>query len=553
MSTLTTPPAPPHDQPKSGGLQPPLAKWLTPCCLLLALAAGYFAGLHGFKSSVANTVSSGPSKRQNQTSPALASQDQPAQKARPTNSPAGTATVIQTLERLVTLADFYQSPQNPLAGLSLEEAQAGLRYLDSKAAPKMNEWHQRLLRSVLYAAWAVHDLPGALAAARQLADPQTQQQCLSAILGHLAATDPEGALNEALALSSDRSAQNAYLTSIFKAWSEHDPQAALAYVLKHPDLPQIHNGAYALFEKLALQSPQFALDSALKLPPGTLRDNMLRPRLIKWMETDPDAALQWTLQLSDPLLRDEMLGGIISSSASAKVHDPLDFINKIESPEKRNQALNSYYASLSRRDTAAAMDFLLSLEDETLQKQLLFTTSNNLQRASDDKQNQFLAQLPSGNLREAMLQTLAPACVEQKRFPQAVRLLNEMADSSLRDYALHRLGYDWSAHDGKTAESWLRAQPSSTDRDIVLAGLAVHLVQKAPMEALRRIADIADLGVRRTAHVNSFHRWFKRDAAAATAWLSGNQFFTPQEKEKMLRDGPRRGQAFDTPLAQNPR
>ena len=360
-------------------------------------------------------------------------------------------------------------------------------------------------------------------------------------------------MNQALALSSDRSAQNAYLTSIIKAWSEHDPQAALAYVLKHPDLPQLHGGASALFEKLALESPQFALDSALKLPPGGLRDNMLRPRLIKWMEKDPDAALQWTLQLSDPLLRDEMLRDIVSSSASAKVHAPLDFINKIESPEKRNEALNSYYASLSRQDTAAAMEFLLSLEDETLQKQLLFTTSNSLQRASDDKQNEFLAQLPSENLREAMLQTLAPACLEQKRFPQAVRLLNEMADSSLRDYALHRLGYDWSAHDGKTAEIWLQAQPSSTDRDIVLAGFAVHLVQKAPMEALRRIADIADSGVRRTAHVNSFHRWFKRDAAAATAWLTGTQFFTPQEKEKMLKDGPRRGQAFDTPIAQNPR
>jgi hypothetical protein len=404
----------------------------------------------------------------------------------------------------------------------------------------------------LYAAWAVHDLPAALAAARQLADPQTKQQSLSAILSHLATTDPEGALNQALALSSDRSAQNDYLTSIFKAWSEHDPQAALAYVLKHPDLPQISNGASALFDKLALESPQFALDSALKLPPGTLRDNMLRPRLIKWMETDPDAALQWTLQLSDPLLRDEMLRGTFSF-ASAKVHAQLDLINKIESPEIRNHALNSYFVRLSRQDTAAAMDFLLSLEDETLQKQLLFTTSNSLQRASDDKQNQFLAQLPSGNLREAMLQTLAPACLDQKRFPQAVRLLNEMADSSLRDYALHRLGYDWSAHDGKTAEIWLQAQPSSTDRDIVLAGLAVHLVQKAPMEALRRIADIADSGVRRTAHVNSFHRWFKHDAAAATAWLTGTQFFTPQDKEKMLKDGPRRGQAFDTPIAQNPR
>jgi len=55
MSTHTTPPAPPHAQPRSGGLQLPLAKWLTPCCLLLALAAGYFAGLHGFKSSVAHT------------------------------------------------------------------------------------------------------------------------------------------------------------------------------------------------------------------------------------------------------------------------------------------------------------------------------------------------------------------------------------------------------------------------------------------------------------------------------------------------------------------
>jgi len=159
MSTHTTPPPPPHAQPRSGGLQPRSAKWLTPCYLLLALAAGYFAGLHGFKSSAANTVSSAPSTGQTQTSPALASQDQPAQKARPTHSPAGTATVIQTLERLVTLADFYQSPHNPLAGLSLEEAQAGLRYLDSKDAPRLKEWHQRLLRSALYAAWAVHDLP----------------------------------------------------------------------------------------------------------------------------------------------------------------------------------------------------------------------------------------------------------------------------------------------------------------------------------------------------------------------------------------------------------
>jgi hypothetical protein len=110
MSTPTTPPAPPHDQPRNGGLQPPSAKWLTPCCLLLALAAGYFAGLHGFKSSVAHTVSSSPSKGQAQTSPALASHDQPAQKARPPNSPVGTATMLQTLERLVTLNDFFSKP-----------------------------------------------------------------------------------------------------------------------------------------------------------------------------------------------------------------------------------------------------------------------------------------------------------------------------------------------------------------------------------------------------------------------------------------------------------
>ncbi len=537
--------APTHPPP------PPSSKWLAPCCLLLALAAGYFAGLHGFKSSAAHTAFSAPAKGQSPAPAALPPKDKPASKNRPAKSPADELTVIQTLEQLATLSAFYEGTHNPLAGLSLAEAQAGLRYLDTKKPTGNQVWHHRLLRSALYAAWAAHDLPAALAAARhQLTDRETQQQCLAAILGLLAETDPAGALNQALSLSPDPSAQNAFFISIFKAWSESDPHAALAYVLKHPELPQLHNGASAVFEKLALESPRLALDAALQLPPGQLRGNQIRPQLMNWAEQDPDAALQWTLQLTDPVFRDEMLQSM-AAATSGKGQAALDLISKIESPDKRDEALSSYYSSLSHRDAAAAMDFLLSLGDASLQKKLLTTSSHTLQNASDAKQNQFLAQLPSGELREAMLQALAPACISQGRFPQAVRLLNEMADSPNRDYGLHRLGFDWRARDVKAADTWLKAQPPSTDRDIVLAGFAVHLVQKDPEEALRRIAAIADPGVRRTAHLNSFHRWYKRDAAAATAWLASNHFFTPQEKEKMLSDGPRRGQAFDTPVAQN--
>ncbi|MDB6120016.1 MAG: hypothetical protein JWO08_3797, partial [Verrucomicrobiaceae bacterium] len=188
------------------------------------------------------------------------------------------------------------------AKMSRAEIEAEMRKL---AAQPYSET-ARSLKTELMRAWARLDVESAWKYALEQTKPYDRQYLLEAVAGELAKTQPQQALQKALALDSPALRKNA-LRKVFEDWTQADPRAAISYWNSHTELPSDLMGMSMAFGALSRTQPALAAELALTCRSTGFMSSELTGALRPWAERDPGAVARWAESVTDPALRDKAL------------------------------------------------------------------------------------------------------------------------------------------------------------------------------------------------------------------------------------------------------
>jgi hypothetical protein len=92
----------------------------------------------------------------------------------------------------------------------------------------------------------------------------------------------------------------------------------------------------------------------------------------------------------------------------------------------------------------------------------------------------------------------------------------------------------WSESDPEKASTWLVDQPAGPSKDTGIVSLANSQVKSDPEAALTWAATINDPTTRSLQLKGNVRQWARRDAAAATEWVTTAPGLTPEERTELM-------------------
>ena len=436
-----------------------------------------------------------------------------------TVAPASTGLSLEELLKDLLVDYDLKSTQKAVGKLSLSEIQAAL----AQTALLPKDADRDSLRAQLYRAWAAKDPQAAWQAA--LADPLSKNNgyLLGAVAGEMAKTNPNAAIEMTLKLSmGERRAT--VMRSVFTEWAKTDAAAALAYSNAHPELPVDSFAFTTGLSRLAAQDPANAAKLALTMKDSLTRGSSLNTVMTAWVGKSPGDAVKWAQSLSDPSQRRDAIAAAIGAWAKVDPQAALAHAQSITDPDTRANTLKKGFNDWFRMDPTAATAYMAAPGNEQIMQSLGYSFGYMTDSLTPKERAVLLAQIPEGKAKEDMLRGLTSHLIRKGQFNQALEMLNDMPDSSMRDYSVAKLGEDWATANLDAAAAWLKIQPPSTDRDLATAGYASTLARSDPTGALKWVEGIPDAKVRQSATRNIAVRWLKTDPAKAQAWIATANF-----------------------------
>lgn len=349
-----------------------------------------------------------------------------------------------------------------------ESAEAAAIGSEMRAFPTDDEMLTAIMSAVageepLRRAYRLHGLLGRLGGAElaalfarsvRLEDYERRDGLLGALLGRWAALDPAAAAVavrpfrdrfRATARADWRGVDNAVNT----AWTQAQPEPALAEAMLTPDAPWAQSTAFAALEILAAGDRAQKLALLADLPEGRLRDTMCQNEIQSLAETDSAAAEAGLALLTDPRLRARTQGEVLGKLAA---RDPAVALARLAAAapgltggREGTRLVTAVLKAAAKQDPAAALAAVAGLPED-LQTQ-----------GRDAALVGWAGKQPLAALEWAAAQGVDVA---------AARAVADLGDE---DYS------GWNSLMGTAFESdraatlvWLRTQPTSVTRDAML-------------------------------------------------------------------------------------
>ncbi len=420
------------------------------------------------------------------------------------------------------------------AKMSRAEIEAEVRKLESQPNAESSR-----LRTELMRAWARLDVDSAWKYALEQTKPYDRQYLLEAVAGELAKTQPQEALQRALALNSPALRKSA-LRKVFEDWTQADPKAAIGYWNSHPELPSDLLGMSAAFSALARTQPALAAELALSCRTTGFLSTELTSALRPWVERDAGAVARWAASMTDPALRDKALAAAAQALMAIDPKQAWEVAAKVASASAAKDLTGKLLNTWMDQDPVSAIKYLAGLP-EAEAKAYASSVGFVVGQMAPAEQRQLLSSLPEGGAKASLRSTLVRSNSQAGRYTDAISLLNEMPDGQQRDQSLHSLAGEWAAKDPAATLKWIRQQPDSSDRDLALAAYSANLARNDPRAAVQMTGDIPDKVVQKGALKNIYYTWLRADAGAANAWLDTVPTFTAAEKKMARQIGPSMG------------
>lgn len=283
------------------------------------------------------------------------------------------------------------------------------------------------------------------------------------------------------------------------AWSRFDPKSAMGYAI----------------EKLGMR--------------GTF---VAQPAMANWVRTDAEGALAWAKGLGGNQSQ-FAVGGVLYQLASI---DPADAAKRLASIE--GGASNQRYAEMiagqyAKKDPVAAATWAQGLTDRGAQREAM----DRIAREWIEKDPAAAAEWVRQGAANFEMTDAARRVAEQmaRQNPsQALTWANQLPQGDERTSAVASAVGEWASKDPNAAGNWLNSNISaSPEGDRIISSYARNIATQDPVAALQWAGSVSDPNYRAQITVDLGRDWYRKDQAAAEAWLKTAPITEEQKRDVM--------------------
>lgn len=334
-------------------------------------------------------------------------------------------------------------------------------------------------------------------------------------------------------------------------WFAADPDAVIAYLQTHRDLPQYTQGLFLVLQALAKTNPNRALllardmattheqkfiysaifdqiartDMANSLvylqlvPPGAARENALRALAGKWTALDSEKALTWAKSLVEPSERTAALETILSALVR---QDPLRTITLAKENldgDAMDRVVTRGLRQLADVDPKTAANFVSQLPPGALQKATSISVARSLAGEDINAALNWLQSLPAGDTQQTALNNVLDIWVRSDA-AAAGQYIATMAAGEMQNAAARHLAENWGEKDHASAIAWAASLADESARSAALLNAASGWARvDAPAATQWAVTLAADNGARTSALRSALSYWVLADPGAAAAYV----------------------------------
>lgn len=363
--------------------------------------------------------------------------------------------------------------------LSAEEA-----FLDALAQPG-----NRSMRGLYHSGmrWYRQDPDAALAHVTAMSASQQRSFLLGQMLGELAASDPEQALDLlALHAADDDNVQQ----SVLQSYAQADPLGARRYIESYTERTGDTGAMAGLLQAWVKQDPRAATEYAATLPKH-LQGRVLPGMAAAYADAAPREALQWLLRL-DSRSSQLALRAMSHRANGAVVADVAEsMLYQVSDIDDRELLIESVLRYKSQQDPRAALQWLDQYPEHSRYGRLY---TEALQRLAGSDPGAAAALLEQRWHDRDMVGSFGSTASlwGRKRPEEAIAWASRLPASAGRTAALSALVHVVAASDPERARSLYYALPEGKDRELAAVNLASRLSQGDP-EQMRGI--MVELGL----------------------------------------------------------
>jgi hypothetical protein len=485
------------------------------------------------------------------------------------------------------LTTLGQATRTSAAGLSdirsmsaeSARAQRALNYQDLDSIAQMRELPSSFARRE--ALYAIAGRAGAsqlrklINEAERIPGEHERVQTLEVLLLREVELEPEAALHSALSMSRDNVSR--LMPLLFGAWSQSDPDAAVAALKQLPALSLRQNAAHAIlaanthrgsnelhglaaqlglsgqledvlfFERSGsvLDDPQQAIAAALSLPTGGARHTELIKIAQAWARIAPEEAWEHAMQLEDAGARIVFQNTV--AATWAKEHPDAAFARVVELPAgwQRDQLLHDVTGELADRDPRRAVEMLSGVDPEEVAslrvliaagwahkdaagaaqwiESLKFSAQG---RPAFEIAKDYMAQQPEEALAWALRISRSPGrnlwsrmlgIMAEQNPDEALRIAQASESPAQRINGTSEVITTLAQHDPERAMAYLEKLPAGDYRNNALAAIGRKVSERSPDAALAWLDTLKDTQSRMIASQWMIPNLVGRDIDAAVA------------------------------------
>lgn len=391
--------------------------------------------------------------------------------------------------------------------------------LDPEAAVKYAQLLPRsanagFLRRTALNAWAERDFDAALKWAQSLEKGEARNECLSAVAGQLAKTDPNGALKLITENFTGRDAANAY-ENVFSAWAENDFANAYAAAQGITDPGTRVRAMRAALNQRVESDPRMVLDAIRTAKLSELRWDIGNRAMQRWMERDLTAARDYVLGLPMGEMRDQGMQNVAREMARRDPREGLAWATDLPDNASRDEAIQSLFSTWTGSDAKAALEAARGLPEGRLRDNALAQMAQNLVDTDLSTALALLKELPAGT-SESAFQQVAWRWARNDPKGAAEWFAANVSDNNR--WSLNQIVGDWARNDAEEALKWASNLADSHEQKGNLVGQVLgHLARNDVTQAAEHFGKLsADQQTKAVGNLVS--NWVSRDPNAAAKW-----------------------------------
>lgn len=357
---------------------------------------------------------------------------------------------------------------------------------------------------------------------------------LELLLARWVEHDLTAALNFAVNLV-DAGIREPLLRHAFAKGGHHDFPGTLDWLTRYSfEEDKKYNLISALFEDVAKESPERALQFAELLVEENFKDHIVRVLLEQWAERDLMAAFNWANEQGPSQALDNALASLLFRLVDQDHPEAGVLIRNMRVGEQKEALARKYADKLAKTDILAAANWARTLDDPSAYGAALSTAYEAWFRTEPDKKvimEQVLVESDS-NFRDRLINEIALDMANSDPAELAA-MVDRLPDSAQLDVAEKAVRF-WKERNPTATLEWIEGLNSGPVKDKVSAVMVEDLVTKGERDrALLLAGSIGDKSLQYESAKKVIEYWYQADPDEARRVVHGIPYLSEAEKQSI--------------------